>query len=837
MKPMKMLFLVAVLALFALPALAQTKVTGCVVDSLSRNPLKGAAVTLMRGGRTVSFAKTDEKGRFAVAAEAGDSLQVTFLGYAKKRVAAVKGQVFEVQLVQKAFALKEVQVKGLPVFGRQDTTVFDLKRYVSDRDNSLKDVLKKLPGIDVDENGKISFNGKDVSRFTIEDLDLAGGRYNQLNELLKAKDVDRAEVIEHDQPVKALQGKVFTDNVAMNIRLRPEARDKWALTLRPGAVVTTPLEDTRPQGGADALQIGKRRQRMYVAGYDRSGRDLSQNDRLLATGGTEAYDASVSVPQWFAAPQLAAPIDAERLRFNRSWEVTVKQTRKTKAGSEQRWTAGYLHTDETQQTGNTSVYYFDGGDPVQTDETDHSRIRNDRVHIDFTHNTNTAEAYGNEYFRLEWTRADGLSTFTDGDGDDVKQRVELPELHAQNTFTRLFTHERHSWAVHSTLDFHYAPLEMAVDGRRQKLDNLLYYADHYARLTLNRRLFTHQYTLGLTAEHLNLHGGHTHLTAYAEPNWQYKHIGTMLRLSVPMKWEVFTDIGLHCLDASPLLYASIKSGMRGEWNVSAGYDMTTGSFANYVLGGYMSDYRTRVVTSGDVPRQGVFHVGASYDYKRPVTELFMSFGANYSYSHGNMMTDMTIADGQYLLTSVLHDWHGQAVSARATVSKGFFDLHLKTKLELRYTFGTGRQLSGGAVTGYQSHVFQASPEVVFSPKFGAFTYRATFTLNRMITDEMGGNSLFDWKQSLAYTQTIGKVDITAAAVHYRNALQSGNNVNTLLADASVVWRLKKVRLSAEVRNLFNKRRYTVTTYSGVMSSTDWYELRPREVVVGVQVRL
>ena len=141
------------------------------------------------------------------------------------------------------------------------------------------------------------------------------------------------------------------------------------------------------------------------------------------------------------------------------------------------------------------------------------------------------------------------------------------------------------------------------------------------------------------------------------------------------------------------------------------------------------------------------------------------------------------------------------------------------------------------MTGYQSHVFQASPEVVFTPNFGTFTYRATFTLNRMNTDEMDGNSLFGWLQRLAYTQTIGKVDITAAAVHYRNALQSGNNVNTLLADASVVWRLKKVRLSAEVRNLFNKRRYTVTTYSGVMSSTDWYELRPREVVVGVQVRL
>lgn len=837
MKPMKMLFLVAVLALFALPALAQTKVTGCVVDSLSRNPLKGAAVTLMRGGRTVSFAKTDEKGRFAVAAEAGDSLQVTFLGYAKKRVAAVKGQVFEVQLVQKAFALKEVQVKGLPVFGRQDTTVFDLKRYVSDRDNSLKDVLKKLPGVDVDENGKISFNGKDVSRFTIEDLDLTGGRYNQLNELLKAKDVDRAEVIEHDQPVKALQGKVFTDNVAMNIRLRPEARDKWALTLCPGAVVTTPLEDTRPQGGADALQIGKRRQRMYVAGYDCSGRDLSQNNRLLATGGTEAYDASVSVPQWFAAPQLAAPIDAERLRFNRSWEVTVKQTRKSKAGSEQRWTAGYLHTDETQQTGNTSVYYFDGGDPVQTDETDHSRIRNDRVHIDFTHNTNTAEAYGNEYFRLEWTRADGLSSFTGGDGDDVRQRVELPELHAQNTFTRLFTHERHSWQVYSNVDFHYAPHEMTVDGRRQKLTNILYYTDNYARLTLNRRFFTHRYDLGLAAEHLNLQGRHTRLTVHTAPSWQYKRMGTVVRLNLPMKWTVFTDRGEHCLDASPSLQVTLKTGTRGELNVGTGYSMQTGGWADFAVRSYMRDYRTWVENCGTVPRTGVFYANAVYDYKRPVAELFMSATLSYNNVHGNLMTDMSIDGGRYTLTTVRRGWQQDAVSAKAVVSKGFFSLHLKTKLALQYTFGAGSQLSGGAVTGYSSGAWQASPEVVFTPGFGMFIYRATFTLNCMNTDGMGGNSLLDWKQRLAYTQTIGRVDVTASAVHYRNELQQGATMSTLLADASVVWRMKKVRLSLELRNIFDKRRYAVTTYSGVVSSTGWYGLRPRETVVGVQVSL
>ena len=834
---MMKIFLFVVFLMSALPSLAQTKVTGSVVDSLSRQPLKGAAVTLTRGGRTVGFGKTDEKGLFAVTAKGGDSLQVTFLGYEKKRVAAVKGSEMVVEMMPKAFALKEVQVKGLPVFGRQDTTFFDLKRYTSASDNTLKDVLKKLPGVDVDDNGKISFNGKDISRFTVEDLDLAGGRYNQLNELLKARDVDRAEVIEHDQPVKALQGKVFTDDVAMNIRLRPEARDKWAFTLRPGAVVATPLGDTRPQGGADALQIGKRRQRMYAAVYDRSGCDLTQADALLATGGTAAYGGGVQVPQWFAAPQLAAPIDAERLRFNSSYNVAVKQTCKTKTGSEQRWTAGYLHADETQQTGNTSTYYFNEKDPITTDETANSAMRRDRLYADFNHNTNTAGAYGNEYFIIEGTLADGSTRIDGGEEGGIRQRVKLPELHAQNTFTRLFSRERHSWQVYSNVDFHYAPHEMTVDGRRQKLTNILYYTDNYARLTLNRRFLTHRYDLGLAAEHLNLQGRHTRLTVHSAPSWQYKRMGTVVRLNLPMKWTVFTGRSEHYLDASPSLQVTLKTGTRGELNVGTGYSMQTGGWADFAVSRYMRDYRTWVENSGTVPRTGVFYANAVYNYKRPVAELFMSATLSYNNVHGNLMTDMTIHGGQYALTTVSRGWQQDAVSAKAVVSKGFFSLHLKTKLALQYTFGSGSQLSGGELTGYTLSAWQASPEVVFTPSFGMFTYRATFTLNHMNTDGMGGNSMFDWKQSLAYTQTVGNVDVTASAVHYRNELQRGTTVNTLLADASVVWRMKKVRLSFELRNIFDKRRYAVTTYSGVMQSTGWYGLRPREAVVGVQVSL
>lgn len=164
--------------------------------------------------------------------------------------------------------MKEVQVKGSRITGR-DTISFDLTRFANERDNSLKDVLKKLPGVDIEKNGRINYNGKPINRFTVEGLDLTGGKYNQLEENIKAKDVKKAEVIEHDQPIKALQNKTFTDNVAMNIALKDSARDKLMPTLKPYLLAGHP---SHVGGSINIMQIGKKKQMMYDAEYDRTGK-------------------------------------------------------------------------------------------------------------------------------------------------------------------------------------------------------------------------------------------------------------------------------------------------------------------------------------------------------------------------------------------------------------------------------------------------------------------------------------------------------------------------------------------------------------------------------------
>lgn len=109
--------------------------------------------------------------------------------------------------------------------------------------------------MDIEKNGRINYNGKPINRFTVEGLDLTDGKYNQLEENIKAKDVKKAEVIEHDQPIKALQNKTFTDNVAMNIALKDSARDKLLPTIKPYLLVGS---STLVGGELNLMEIGKK---------------------------------------------------------------------------------------------------------------------------------------------------------------------------------------------------------------------------------------------------------------------------------------------------------------------------------------------------------------------------------------------------------------------------------------------------------------------------------------------------------------------------------------------------------------------------------------------------
>lgn len=852
--------LVAIAFILLAPSIARAQsVSGSVVDSLSGKGLANAMVTLFRDGKTFKFVRTDDKGQFRIDVEArqGDELQATLIGYDKQRQPVGKdGNV--IKLAEKTFQLREVKVEGAPVGQRRDTIVYDLTKFATDRDNNLKDVLKKLPGVNVDKNGEISYNGQAISRFTVEGLDLSKGQYNKLTENIRAKDVKKAEVVEHDQPIKALRNRVFTDNIGMNIVLKDSARDQLAVTLRPYFLTDDP---THVGGDAVGMQIGKKKQAEYTAQYDRTGRDLQNQFSIFYN----AWDfaSTAELPQWYNVPSLQSPIDEERVRRNTSQAYSVDILTKSKNDAENSVSVSYNRNVLHQHTQNVSQYLLDGESPTETTEDKHTTLRQDAFSMDYTHRINSDTHYGNFVVKGSAKRDDGMegmspngpTSETDGDGQVTSQRVRTPEANISAAITQTYILSGSALQWQSTADYHHSKnkLELytasadTIDRSMQEsLFSNLFHTAHAISLNKQHDKWHSSYNLSLKAENLNVaHANNTLLQVGTSPSWTYKDDFWRVALTPGVTLKRFTHQNATMLLPAASIYINRDYGNRADWNFSVNYNENTDTWERLAIAQRRTDYRTWIDAPDFVSRLRSLSSAFTYNYKRAILQFFSNYRLSYSRNWNQAAMDMVITDGNYHYTWTRHDTHSDNLHGSIDLSKGWRlgrnangkPITLKANLTANGNYSTGQQYSAGTAIDYKFLSYSLKPELIFSPSWMEIDYEGNFTFNRSKTAEEWMETLADWTQRLTLTSTIGHVDLSLAAVLYHNEIVNSPSVNTLLADASATWRIKKLRFSAALRNIFNKKTYDEMTYSGVGIFTNRYWLRPRELMLNVQFAL
>ena len=842
---MKKLFVIFAILMMACNAFAQEEISGYVEDSLTHNRLANVSVTLLRNGKPLKFTRSKEDGTFSLSVaekQTDDMLQATYMGYKKQKTPIPSSGETIISMSSTSFILKEVQVKGSRITGR-DTISFDLTRFANERDNNLKDVLKKLPGVDIEKNGRINYNGKPINRFTVEGLDLTGGKYNQLEENIKAQDVKKAEIIEHDQPIKALQNKTYTDNVAMNIALKDGARDKLMPTIKPYLLVDDP---THVGGKLNVMQIGKKKQIMYDAEYDRTGADLGQSLETLASYSDRL--AAATLPSWHSAPSLEAPIDDERLRFNTSQKYSINHIQKNKQDAETRIEANYLRQLIRQQQENTSVYNLGGESPITTTEQNHKMMISDAFNLQWENKVNQATHYGNENISLNISQEDGLSDIN----DTLTQRIRTPHLDLSGSLYRLFVFKRSQLAWRSTADYHHGVSDLYVNDDRIRLRTNLWHTAHALSWQKNRYHWSQRYQLSLDANNIHVKSDEIsknsgendenrgirqnclNLTGKFTPFWQYKTETFRMSFTPDFIWERFTAPQKTLWAVSPIIYLNKQINFRNEMTAYIGYNTSTGSATKYALSQYRRSYRSWYTSSDIIPITHSLFGKLTYDYKRPIKEIFVSASLNANRYWMNTASDLRIVDGNYYTSLYQQNSKSDNIGGSLYISKGFYKLNLKTRLTASYNYSKGEQYSSGKAIDYTANTYTLKPSIDFSPSWCALSYEGEFTKYDSKRQNQSISSLFDWKQTVSATATISHVDLTFSLIHYHNELQGGSKVNTLLGDASAVWRMKKLRLSAELRNIFNKKSYVETVYSGISTLTDSYHLRPRELMLTAQ---
>lgn len=207
---------------------AQTVLKGTVRNDAGE-PLPSVMVRVTAAKIRACHAVTRRDGAFAIELEAQDTvvtIRFSRLGYDTLTVATrTPFRPLEVTLHRAAIALREVTVKAPTVRVKGDTIAYNMADIAGKGDITLQDALRKVPGVEVGGDGGIKYNGKNISNLYINSMDLMGGKYNIATTSIPHTYVSTVEVLTNHEDIK-IDRKVFNDNVALNIRLKPKAMFK-----------------------------------------------------------------------------------------------------------------------------------------------------------------------------------------------------------------------------------------------------------------------------------------------------------------------------------------------------------------------------------------------------------------------------------------------------------------------------------------------------------------------------------------------------------------------------------------------------------------------------------
>lgn len=203
---MKKLFGVVLCILFAQFCLAQQAVVkGSVVDTLNRVPLSHTVVALLHAKDSVlaKFVRSDEKGHFEINhVPAGKYLLLisypAFADYVDPLTLSDTSviQLGEIMLTQRSRLLQEVviQQKVAAIKMKGDTTEFNAGSFKTEANASVEDLLKKLPGIQVDSKGQITAQGESVKKVLVDGEEFFGDDPTLVTKNLRADMVDKVQL-------------------------------------------------------------------------------------------------------------------------------------------------------------------------------------------------------------------------------------------------------------------------------------------------------------------------------------------------------------------------------------------------------------------------------------------------------------------------------------------------------------------------------------------------------------------------------------------------------------------------------------------------------------------
>lgn len=865
------ILLILCIMLCRLPVMAvgTGDVRGRVIDAETDEPVIGAVVKV-RG----AFTSTDTDGRFAIVPKGGaDSITFRCLGYEVLSL-PLSADLSAVRLARKETRLRDVIVEAPDIYARGDTLVFNVERYATATDNAIIDIIKRLPGIKVEEDGTIKYQGKPISKFYLDGNDFLGGQYGLATNNISHKDVKSVEVLENHQPVKALEGIEFPEEAGINLTLKDGARGRWVGVANASAGLPPELLS----GSVYAIRMASKVQNVFTLKADNTGWNPANEIREHEFGDvfSSGYSSSFHWPEYISADRVASPLAEKRTRDNLSW-LGSAITGWKKGDTSMRLKLNYM-ADRLDYSSGVRTDYLSAEIP---DFVQHNALRTQQhdLSAQFNAEINRRDLYLKDKLTVGGVWDDSRSLISGS--FDLLQRVARRTFSAVNDLKLVCRNDKRLFTISSRNSFSRRPDRLGVVAETDALQRVS--TTDFRSITETQfgrfsRFWKYYLTAGLDFDAHRMASSLSGIPSFdssatfhaiisdlcAIPQVDYNRNGWRVSLRMQVRWvHQRVRTSRDYLNLAPHFSLTRQLTAKSELSASLAYRLASPQPSMEIDVPVLSDYRNLFIAVVTDRYSRNASSSLSWRYRNPLRALFLNASATFDY-----LRDALMSSQQFIGDFIVSTFAERLSSARtwainAGVSKGLGHSRMVIGCDFASSLSRASSMRDDAVIPYRQLAVGVKPYFKGSLlRWLSVSYEASYDFSRLSLDSAaddrgeragiirsGNNAdnLSSGDQSSSYNslrQNLNATFIpsdplsfTFGVEHYFTRFPEGNSTNLVLADFATTWRISgKVRLSLTVNNLFDQRNYHYISYGTLSRSEFSFRILPSRLLLSAQVR-
>lgn len=886
---------------FAILANAQSVVTGKITDA-DGQPIPSASVTVEEQGRDaiMAFSISNSKGEYKVtftSAEPNVDLKIKAFNQ-KPLLKTIKNQTqnLNFNMESDATEIKEVKLKTKLITKKGDTISYDLKAFESKADRTLADVLKKIPGIEVNTDGTVLYQGEPINKFYVNGKDLMEGGYGTINNSLPKDAVQKVEVMENHQPVKILQDKVPSENAAINVKLKKSV----TMTGR-GEAGTGFGEPWLWNLKLTPMFFGQKNQ--WVVNYktNNNGETVENEGNILSFGNRyEGRRGNVSQNDWLSVENASAPNLPEKRYLmnnvhylsanlltnpfeNKDWELKANASYTNNAVSRESYT-------ETNNFLYNTKYFTNILNHFYTDKAKGEVIFTKNAKKGFFKNVTT--------FSQFWNADRAVVNRNDIYGNrDGAEAIESPTSSFQNSLSTIIPWKEKLVNFMSYISYQddHQTLEISpssylkfkdldstnnqeflfedTDAVRQNLRIKSLEINHSASVGFSAKKWTFTPEVGLNFSNDQLtsvfstvtngtvspYGGdyandlkYTNVVPYASLGVNYKGDAWLLYSQFPFNFnnikaddpERNVSKNINKLTFEPSFYAQYS--FASFWKASASanlnynYGSTRDSYAGFIFSSPTSP--SAMSANNPIPETTSKSAGSKIEYRNPLNNLFFNVSYRYSLTNRNIIGN-SLNDGSGFILTNFTERDNQSNSSSAGAEVGKYFPKFKTNASL--SFSNTLSKSDALTTD------QANTEYFFVNKNTSQSAGLKFNNTYFSWMSVDYNLSFSWSHQVnvfnnsknsGFNHNLSTFfyPLENHTIGFNwDQINSGNNLtsyNNAFFDVSYqyTWAKKKVDFEVKWMNIANRKVFE--RFSTNTTSDDYtrMQLRPSQVMFTVK---